>query len=51
MAEYKPKHDDQLASDAPMNKTSGPQPSKPGKVEGDKFQDVFDDAKKQDKQK
>ena len=43
MAEYKPKHDDQLAADAKANM---PQPSKPAKSHGDKLEDAVDEAAK-----
>ena len=47
MAEYKPKHDDQLAGDAKANM---PHPSKDSKPHGDKLKDAVDEAaKKQDK--
>jgi hypothetical protein len=49
MAEYKPKHDNQLASDARMNKSGAPQPAKPAKDQGDKFQDAFDNTVKAEK--
>jgi hypothetical protein len=41
MAEYKPKHDDQLAGDA---KSNMPHPSRETKPHGDKLQDAVDEA-------
>lgn len=48
MAEYKPKHDDQLARDG---KSSTPQPSKETKAHGDKLQDAVDEAARKPQQK
>jgi hypothetical protein len=48
MAEYKPKHDDQLAGDAKANM---PHPNKEPKPHGDKLQDAVDEAAKKPREK
>jgi hypothetical protein len=48
MAEYKPKHDDQLAGDAKANM---PHPSKPAKAHGDKLKEATEEAAKKPAEK